>query len=131
MFALAASLVSAGINLFKGRQQAKAVQKQNKQDLQRAVVDAKIAKVKAGQAGDIAWENTSLEKSGWKSGFLTVVISIPLMMSFIPELAPYVAQGFEALKAVPQWYQAAVGVMIGSAFGVRQFTKFMGIKKGN
>jgi len=124
-------LIISGITSFFGkRQEIKAGQVQNKMDLARAVTEAKIKIVQSSQDADIKWENTAMDNAGWKDEFLTIIISIPLVLSFFPNYAHFVTQGFVALSEVPSWYQAAVGTMIGSAFGVRQFTKFMGLKKG-
>jgi len=124
-------LIISGITSFLSkRQEIKAGQVKNKLDLDRAVTESKIKIVQTSKEGDIKWENTAMDNAGWRDSFLTVIISIPLVMSFFPSYAHYVTEGFVALSDVPTWYQAAVGTMIGSAFGVRQFTKFMGLKKG-
>ena len=39
-----------------------------------------------------------------------------------------VANGFEQLKAMPQWYQYSLGVIVAASFGVRSATKFFGKK---
>ena len=96
-----------------------------------AVTDAKIDKVKTGQAADIAWENLSITNSGWKDEFLLIIFSVPLVMSFIPGLQPFVAAGFVVLDNTPLWYQSALGVMIASAYGVKKFTNVMHMRKGD
>ena len=96
-----------------------------------AVTDAKIDKMKTGQAADIAWENLSITNSGWKDEFLLIIFSVPLVMSFIPGLQPFVAAGFVVLDNTPLWYQSALGVMIASAYGVKKFTNVMHMRKGD
>ena len=95
-----------------------------------AKTNANIKKIETGQSADIAWEKTSLDQSGWKDEYWTIVLSIPMIMCFIPGLVTYVEQGFMALQKTPLWYRYVVGVAIGSAFGVRQVANFMALKKG-
>ena len=96
-----------------------------------AVTEAKIEKVRSAQTADIAWENLSITNSGWKDEFLLIIFSVPLVMSFIPGLQPFVAAGFVVLDNTPLWYQSALGVMIASAYGVKKFTDVMHLRKGD
>lgn len=114
-----------------GWQERKKVKLEGDVAVAKAVTNARIEKVKTGQAADIAWEKTSLDQSGWKDEYWTIVLSIPMIMCFIPGLVDYVAQGFVALQKTPEWYQYAIGIAIGSAFGVRQIGNFMKLKKGD
>ena len=98
--------------------------------ISKAKTDANIKKIATGQTADIAWEKTSLEQSGWKDEYWTIVLSIPMIMCFIPGLVEYVEKGFAALQQTPEWYRYVIGVAIGSAFGVRQVANFMSLKKG-
>ena len=98
--------------------------------ISQAKTTANIKKIETGQTADIAWEKTSLEQSGWKDEYWTIVLSIPMVMCFIPGLVVYVEKGFAVLQNTPEWYRYVIGVAIGSAFGVRQIANFMNLKKG-
>lgn len=98
--------------------------------IKEAVTNAKITQLATQQAADIAWENTALQTSGWKSGYLTLLLSVPMILCFIPGGDAYVVAGFTSLKDVPEWYQYAIGVMIGADFGYRKIIDFMATKKG-
>ena len=128
----AIKMVAAPISqVVTGWQQRKTVKLEGELAVAKAVTDARIEKVKKGQAADIAWEVTSLDRSGWKDEYWTIVLSIPMVMCFIPGLVGHVIAGFEALQKTPEWYRYAVGIAIGSAFGVRSVANFMKLKKGN
>ena len=128
----AIKMVAAPITqVVSGWQARKTVKLEGDLAVAKAVTDAKIEKVKTGQAADIAWEKTSLDQSGWKDEYWTIVLSIPMVLCFIPGLVDYVIQGFNALQKTPEWYQYVLGVAIGSAFGVRQIASFMKLKKGD
>lgn len=61
----------------------------------------------------------------WKDEWLTLLVSIPLIMAFIPGLAPYVAAGFTVLANTPAWYQGLVSLVFAAAFGVKQVSNIM------
>ena len=114
-----------------GWQKRKTVKLDGDIAISKAKTEANIDKIKTGQAADIAWEVTSLDQSGWKDEYWTIVLSIPMIMCFIPGLVEYVVQGFEALQKTPEWYRYAIGIAISSAFGVKTFANFMKLKKGD
>ena len=117
-------------DMVKGWQQRKTVKLEGDLAISKAKTDANIKKIATGQIADIAWEKTSLEQSGWKDEYWTIVLSIPMIMCFIPGLVTYVERGFMALQQTPLWYRYVVGLAIGSAFGVKSVTNFMTLKKG-
>lgn len=114
-----------------GWQQRKNAKLESDLAIVKAQTEAKVELLKNSQKADIAWENTSLNQSGWKDEYWTIVLSIPMVLCFVPGLVKYVTSGFEALSHTPGWYQYALGIAIGSAFGVRQFANFMKLKKGD
>ena len=48
----------------------------------------------------------------------------PGRIPFIPGMEGVVQSGFEQLKAMPEWYQYSLGVIVAASFGVRSATKF-------
>ena len=122
------SIISEPIKAWQARKTAKL---QSDLDINEAKTQAVIDKVSTGQKADIAWENTSIDRAGWKDDWWTIVLSIPMVMCFIPGLVDYVTWGFEALEKTPPWYRWAVGVAIASAFGYRKIADFMALKKGD
>jgi len=117
-------------DIAKGWQQRKTVKLEGDLAIAKAKTTANLKKIETGQVADIAWEKTSLEQSGWKDEYWTIVLSIPMIMCFIPGLVIYVEKGFAALQATPLWYRYVVGLAIGSAFGVKSVANFMALKKG-
>jgi len=114
----------------EGRNARKQAQLQSELAISEAKTQATIKRLETGQKADIAWENLSIEKAGWKDEFWTVVLSIPAILCFIPGGDRYVKAGFEALQNTPDWYAYALGLAIASSFGYRKFTDFMARKKG-
>lgn len=131
LMGLLGPLFGMGKTWLENRGKLKQAKQDSKLALEQAKTEGMIARMAAGQQADIAWENLSIENNGWKDEFWTLVIASPLIACFIPGGAEYVSQGFAALNEnTPEWYQWAIMISIGSAFGVRRFTDFMKMKKG-
>ena len=124
-------LIGTGRDYLAGRRKLKQAKVEGALKINKAKVEAQQQMIADGQKADISWENTSLQQSGWKDEYWTIILSIPLILCFIPGLADYISKGFEALEITPKWYRYAVGVAIGSAFGVRKFADFMKLRKGD
>ena len=127
--------VSSGVEIIKETVKAKQLRKQTQLEVDLAIAKAKaenaIKLMETKQAADIAWDTTSIEKSGWRAGWFTVILSGPMVVCFFPGGAEYVKAGFAAIGgSVPDWYQMAFGVAVASAFGFRQLVDLMKAKKG-
>ena len=103
----------------------------------KAETGAKVAKAKAEAiimekkaTGEIDWDITMAEgsKHSWTDEWLTILFSIPLILAFIPGMEEVVANGFQQLEQMPEWYQYSLGVIVAASFGVRSATKFFGKK---
>tara|TARA_A100001011_G_scaffold93874_1_gene98795 strand:+ start:3409 stop:3792 length:384 start_codon:yes stop_codon:yes gene_type:complete len=94
----------------------------------RAKAEATIMEKKA--TGELDWdlEMARGSQSSWKDEWLVILFSVPLVLSFIPGMEGVVANGFEQLGKMPDWYQYSLGVIVAASFGVRSATKFFGKK---
>ena len=82
--------------------------------------------------GEIDWDLAAIRASqgSWKDEWLTLLFSIPLVLSFCGEWGrAVVAEGFEALTGMPQWYQVALGSIVAASFATRSAAKFFGPRK--
>lgn len=68
---------------------------------------------------DAAWEQASIQNSGWKDEFVLVVLSIPLVLVFVPVTAPAVLRGFEVLETTPEWYRWLAVMIYAATYGIR------------
>ena len=128
---LAKGLLSPVTNIITGWQKRKSAKLTSDLKINEAKTDAKIDKIKTGQSADIAWEQTQIDKSGWKDEYWTIVLSIPAILCFVPGMVEHVRAGFDALGGMPGWYQWMLGIAVGAAFGYRKIADFMSLKKGN
>ena len=55
-------------------------------------------------------------KSSWKDEWFVIVLSIPLILAFIPGAEGWVDRGFEQLSKAPDWYFYSLGIAISASF---------------
>ena len=94
----------------------------NKAEEKQAVHTAKLTKIQ--QEG--VWEVTQAEAGAhsWKDEYLLVVLSIPMIGSFIPTMVPHIAQGFIVLDSMPDYYKGFLGAAVAASFGIKALSKW-------
>jgi len=97
--------------------------KQHKAELADAKHERRMQNVREGRMAEVDWNIKSIENSGWKDEYLTIILSLPLILVFIPWLTPYIMDGFAALETTPVWYRSGISLMIASAFGYQKYTQ--------
>ena len=104
---------------------------QGKADKNAAEAELKLTEAKAkaqillSEKTSVAdWERIMAEgsKSSWKDEWFVIVLSIPLVLAFIPGTEGWVDKGFEQLSKAPDWYFYSLGIAISASFGVRGAT---------
>lgn len=68
---------------------------------------------------DHEWELESIRNSGWKDEWILMLLSIPLILSFIPGTVVYVQMGFAALSQTPEWYRWLIMLIFTAVYGIR------------
>ena len=101
----------------KGKADAQAAAAQLK--LTGAEAKAKIMLSKETSIAD--WERIMAEgsKSSWKDEWFVIILSIPLILCWIPGAEGWVDRGFEQLNKAPDWYFYSLGIAISASFGIR------------
>ena len=104
---------------------------QGKADKNAANAELKLTEAKAkaqillSEKTSVAdWERIMAEgsKSSWKDEWFVIVLSIPLVLAFIPGAEGWVDRGFAQLSKAPDWYFYSLGIAISASFGVRGAT---------
>ena len=131
IFGTLKGLISPITGMIGDWQKRKAVKLEGDIAIATAKTNSMVKRLETGQQADIAWEQLSISKSGWRDDYWTIILSIPAVLVFIPGCVVYVRDGFTALSGMPGWYQWAIGIAIGSAFGYKRIADFMALKKGN
>jgi len=88
---------------------------------------AKTQRASESEGRDHEWELESIKNSGWKDEWVLVILSIPMILSFIPTTQPYVVAGFEALEGTPVWYRITVASIYLATFGLRLWRRDMNV----
>ena len=79
----------------------------------------KTMRASESEGRDADWELESLRNSGWKDEWVLVLLSIPLVLTFIPYTQPTVLEGFAALETTPDWYRWLIMVIFTAIYGIR------------
>ncbi len=108
---------------FNKRQEIASAEKLREMEYQEAVHTRRIELIKQGLHADASWEIEQIRASGWKDEWVLIILSIPLVLCFIPTLDTYVAAGFMALERTPTWYQFMVPMIFGACFGIRMWRR--------
>ena len=118
--------------LASGWLKSKADQQAAAANLKLVEAEAKATIMKSAATSEADWERLMAQGSqnSWKDEWLTVLFSVPLVLSFCGEWGRSITEdGFAALEAMPDWYQYTLGVIVAASFGIRSATKFFGEKK--
>ena len=121
------ALIPAIAELAGGWLKGKAEQKaaETKAKVAKAEAEAEVMKVAATH--EAGWEKIMAQGTvhSLKDEWLVLLFSIPLILAFCGEWGRgIVADGFDALSTMPEWYQYSLGVIVASSFAVRSATKF-------
>ena len=68
---------------------------------------------------DAEWERLRIQDAGWKDEWVLILLSIPLVLVFIPGLQSYILVGFEHLEKTPDWYQWLILLIFTAIYGIR------------
>jgi len=84
-----------------------------------ALEQAKIQRAENSEQRDHEWEQLQINNSGWKDEWVLILLSIPLVLSFVPTAAPYIGDGFEVLATTPEWYRWLILLIFTAVYGIR------------
>ena len=88
-----------------------------------AYQQAKTQRAADSEGHDADWEQASLKNSGWKDEWVLVILSIPMILVFIPWAQPTVVAGFKALEGTPLWYRVLIATIYLATFGIRMWRR--------
>jgi hypothetical protein len=86
---------------------------------------AKTERAENSEGRDHEWEMASIQNSGWKDEWVLIILSIPMILAFIPYTVAYVNMGFAALETTPLWYRTIVASIYLATFGLRLWRRDM------
>ena len=107
----------------KGKADAQAA----KANLKLVEAEAKATIMKSAATSEAEWEKLMAQNANnsWADELYAVIFALPLVLAFAGEWGREIVQnGFTALDACPDWYKAALGIILSATFASRQATKF-------
>jgi len=97
----------------------------SKRKIKEAETQARIDHIRSAQQAEQKWDVVAQEgaKGSWKDEWFVLLLSVPLVGAFIPELQPYISDGFAHLDQMPDYYKAFLATAIGASFGYKAIAK--------
>ena len=90
-------------------------------------IKAEIQKKQLTGEMDYDLEAIKASQSSWKDEYILILYSIPLVLAFCGETGrQIVTNGFQALEAMPLYYQVSLGGIVSASIGFRGISKFYG-----
>ena len=121
MIPILTQVASLASTWFEGQAQKSAAK--TAADVAMKQAEAEVFKRKATSDADWDLESMRGSQNSWKDEYLTLVLSIPLILCFIPGMEEVVKNGFQQLDSIPDWYKASFAVVVSASFGVRNLLK--------
>ena len=109
----------------------KTEEQRGKSAVAKARAEAEAAVMVSAATSTADWEKLMAKGSqnSWKDEWLTILFSIPLILSFCGDWGrEIVTNGFAAIESMPDYYQYTLGTIVAASFGTRAATKFFGKK---
>lgn len=114
------TVVSAFSKGDETRQAIKKIKNAGAIKLAQTQVDAKIKQMSSDAESAGTLDEIALKNVGWKDEYFMIIITLPMILAFIPEMVTYVEQGFAALENMPEYYQYMVGGVFIYVFGFKR-----------
>lgn len=92
-----------------------------------AVIQSQAERASQGAANEHEWDMEAARqaRTSWKDEWFTIMLSVPVILCFIPGGAPFAQAGFEAMGFAPDWYMYAFAAAVSFAFGIRHLVQLI------
>jgi len=122
-FLLLTPLINMGRDWLNHRAKLKQVKRESEVRIAEKQTDAHIKRIEQGDNQAATMDQLSVGHRGWKDEYLLLLATIPLVMSFFPDLLPFAQAGFTALDSLPEWYMWVVLGLYIDTFGFRRMLR--------
>lgn len=122
IFEIIKAVLGLGAGALEKRQKLKEIEIDAKARIEVARAEAEVARLGKMVDGEIEWdrEAASQMRSSWKDEYLTLLLSVPMILAFMGDWGRNaVANGFAAISTAPEWYKVAFLCVIAASFGIR------------
>lgn len=94
----------------------------NKAEKSQAMHERELKQITGEQEWDISQANNA--GSSWKDEWFTIVLSVPMIGAFIPDVVPYIEEGFRVLDSMPDYYKGFLGAAVAASFGIKALSNW-------
>lgn len=119
------SLFNGGLETYRQYNRNKVEALKRKDELVQEQHQARVRRLQKGEEQATSLDEVSIKERGFKDEFILLAVFIPLILSFIPDYAPYVEQGFTALQSIPEPYWYVVGAVVIDTLGMRAMVRYL------
>ncbi|MEZ9553534.1 hypothetical protein AB4248_01245 [Vibrio splendidus] len=119
------NLVTGGVAAYQQHNQNRAEVLKRKDEIESEKHQARVRRLQSGEEQASSLDEVSIRERGFKDEFILLVVFVPLILSFIPNYAPYVEQGFTALQGIPNPYWFVVGAVVVDTLGMRAMVRYL------
>lgn len=116
-------LAGGFLDWIKDRRELAHEKREHDRQIEKARVEAKIQRIREGDAHAAELDRISLESRGWKDDILLYLIITPCVAAFIPDARPWVDDGFASLASLPDWYLIGLLLVFVDTFGFRRLLR--------
>ena len=104
-----------------------------KAEEKKAIQERKISAIQ----NDADWESKMADatKGSWKDEWFSLILSAPLIAVAYSvamddtQIIERMNEAFDALNALPEWYQYLLFIAVSASFGLKSADKIMGMRK--
>jgi len=114
-------IITGGFGIIKGIIDNKQAKQKKQQEIDLRKIEKQGELDIANQQATTDYDIQALKQAerSWKDEYLTILLSLPVIGSFIPGVQDSVVLGWDYLAKAPVWFQAAFIGVIAATFGLR------------
>lgn len=123
------TLLGIGGNALAKRQHLKEVELEGRTKIAVAEAEAQVARLNKALDAEIDWDHEAAKQMehSWKDEYLTLLLSIPMIIAFCGDWGrKVVSDGFAAISTAPDWYKVSFLAAIAASFGIRALVNKFG-----
>jgi len=125
------AIISGVTSLASSYMDNRKIKTEHKAKVEQARVNAEINRIEKAAQSDQDYDLEALRQTrySWKDEYVLVILTLPFIGSFIPDIQDYVLKGWEYINKAPEWYQWSFMGAVAASMGIRWAFKFFSGKK--
>ena len=113
-------IVSLGKTIGGGILEKSKIKAEGKIEIKKAKIKSEVRRLEL--RGEMDLSAMKGMQFSWKDEYILVLMSIPLILAFIPPMTPHVKDGFGIINELPEWYRWSWMGIVTATYGLRTWT---------